>query len=397
MFTTMLRLPRNVWIIAATLSLAIAGMPLLVLISGLLGAKLAPVAELATLPLALTVVGLALAAIPAAFIAKRIGRKNAGFLGISIAFVGTLFCALATYLLSFFFLLLGSLLIGTSTAFFQQFRFAAIESLQNKDDTGPALSLIMLCSIFAGIFGPELGEIGRDLISIDAPYMGSFVLMALVLVLSFIVFSFFKNPHIIEEDDQGPSRPLATIVKQPTFIIAVCASLVGYAVMSFIMTSTPISMNVMHGHSLQDSKWVIQSHLVAMFAPSLFSGYLIKRFGTGVIMSAGSLIYLFVIGIAASGHHLLHYWWSLVLLGIGWNFLFISGTSLLPSSYRHSERFKAQAVNDFSIFGSQALASLSAGWILFSLGWLTQILICLPFVILMLLVALYHWRTQAQT
>lgn len=391
MFSSMLRLPLNVWILAATLSLVVASVPMLVLISGLLGAELAPTPELATLPVALSVIGLALAAIPAALIAKNIGRKRAGFLGISVSLAGSLCCALAPVFGKFYFLLIGALLIGSSTAFFQQFRFAAIESLHNKEDTGPALSVIMLCSIVAGILGPELGEAGRDLVKQDIPYTGSFLLLALLMLVAMAVFSFFKNPKFIEEMDDGPGRPLRNIIQQPLFLIAVAASLVGYAIMSSLMTSTPISMNVMHGHSLQDSKWVIQSHIVAMFAPSLFSGVLIKRFGTGAIMTAGSVLYLIVILIAASGHHILHYWWALVLLGVGWNFLFISGTSLLPQTYRHSERFKAQAVNDFAIFACQALASLSAGWLLFSFGWLTQVLLCLPFALLILLVALYHW------
>lgn len=396
MIGTIVRLPLNVWILAATLSLAVAGIPLLVLISGILGALLSPHAELATLPLALNVVGLAVAAIPAALIAKRIGRKLAGYLGLSLSLVGALLCALSTWLVSFYCLLLGALFIGFSTAFFQQFRFAAIESLSNKEDTGPALSVIMLCSIVAGILGPELGDAGKDLIVQDVPYAGSFLLMAAVTLLAMGVFSFFKNPKIIDNDDSGPSRPLREIIRQPVFIIAVSASLVGYAVMSFLMTSTPISMNVLDGHSLQDSKWVIQSHLVAMFAPSLFSGYLIKRFGAGAIMTVGSALYLLVIAIATSGHHVLHYWWALVLLGIGWNFLFISGTSVLPGTYRHSERFKSQALNDFSIFAAQAAASLSAGWILFSFGWLSQVLVCLPIVIVMLIISLYYWLRMPQ-
>lgn len=389
----MLRLPLNVWILAATLSLVVASVPLLVLISGLLGAQLAPAQELATLPLALSVIGLACAAIPAALLAKNLGRKLAGFLGIGISFFGALFCALATWLGDFYFLLFGALLIGMSTAFFQQFRFAAIESLRNKEDTGPALSVIMLCSVVAGILGPELGELGRDTFA-QAPYTGSFLLLALLMLLAMLVFSFFRNPVFVEQQQSAQGRKLMTIVLQPVFLIAVAASLIGYAVMSSLMTSTPISMNVIHGHSLQESKWVIQSHIVGMFAPSLFSGLLIKRFGTGAIMTAGSLLYLVVIVIAASGHHVFHYWWALVLLGIGWNFLFISGTSLLPAAYQHNERFKAQAVNDFAIFTSQAVASLSAGWILFSFGWLTQVLLCLPIVVLMLGISVYHWWTS---
>ncbi len=390
MLNTMIRLPKNVWIIAATLSLAISGIPLLVLVSGLIGSRLAPMEELATLPLALNVVGLAIFAIPAAVLARKFGRKKAGFVGLCSAFTGMLLCAASTLLESFNFLLLGALFIGFSTAFFQQFRFAAIESLKDLEDTGPALSVIMLCSIVAGILGPEIGDMGRDLINSKTGYTASFLLMALIILLAMSVWTFFQNPHITEDSDSGPGRHLSDIVRQPLFLIALTASLIGYAVMSFLMTSTPISMHLIQGHSLDESKWVIQSHLIAMFAPSLFSGLLIKRFGPAPIMLVGSLLYLLVVAIASAGHHLLHYWWALVLLGIGWNFLFISGTSLLPQTYQHSERFKAQAVNDFSIFLAQALASLSAGWILYRLGWMNQVLICLPFVVFMLIVALVY-------
>lgn len=394
MLDTIKRLPKNVWVLAATLSLAMASIPLLVLIGGLLGAALAPVPGWATLPLAFNVVGLAIAAIPASIIAKKIGRKMAGFLGMSISLTGVLLCALATIQNSFYLLLLGGFCIGMSVAFLQQFRFAAIESLRDPNDVGPALSVIMLCSIVAGILGPELGGLGKDLIPAAQPYTGSFLIMASVLVLAMLCFTAFKNPVLIEEHESGESRPLLTIVRQPVFLVSVSASLIGYAVMSFLMTSTPISMNVFAGHSLAESKWVIQSHLVAMFLPSLFSGYLIKRLGPALIMTAGAVLYLLVILVASLGQHVLHYWWALVMLGVGWNFLFMSGTTVLPRSYRHSERFKSQAVNDFSIFASQAFASLSAGWVLFKFGWLSQVLYCLPITVLMLFIAIYYLLSE---
>ena len=153
------------------------------------------------------------------------------------------------------------------------------------------------------------------------------------------------------------------------------------------MTSTPLSMHEHHGHSLQDAKWVIQSHLVAMFLPSLFSGFLLQRFGIGKVMLAGGLLYLAVAVVALQGVAVLHYWWALVLLGVGWNFLFLSGTSLLPKAYNHAERFKTQAINDFIIFTLQGVASLSAAWVLFQFGWNIQVLSTIPFAVVLLVAA----------
>ena len=159
------------------------------------------------------------------------------------------------------------------------------------------------------------------------------------------------------------------------------AATIGYAVMSFIMTATPVSMHVMDGHSLSHTKMVIQSHIVAMFLPSLVTGGLIKRFGTSRIMIAGLVAYLICIAFAFSGHFIHNYWVALVLLGVGWNFLFVAGTSLLPQTYRENERFKVQAFNEFFLFSSQAMAALSAGWVVYSFGWELLLIITIPFIL----------------
>jgi MFS family permease len=159
------------------------------------------------------------------------------------------------------------------------------------------------------------------------------------------------------------------VVRQPGFLVAVAAAIVSYAVMSFIMTATPISMHVHDHHSDGDTAWVIQSHLLAMYGPSLFSGRLVARIGLRTAMGTGLALMLGCVAIAASGRDLMHYWWGLVLLGVGWNLLFVAGTALLTTTYREAERFRAQAVNEFAVFGTQALASLMAGPVLYALGW----------------------------
>ncbi|WP_185235235.1 MFS transporter [Teredinibacter franksiae] len=395
MLQTIKSMPRNIWIIALALCLLQGSMPLLVLISGLLGAKLAPRADLATLPMAIAVVGLAMATIPAAVVAKKLGRKQASLLGMLCALMGTVICLVSTWYSHFYLLLAGTLCIGCSTAFYQQLRFAAIESLTDKSNTGPALSILMMSGIVAGVVGPELVSIGQAIGGGLPEFAPAFGLMALLIIGGMLVFSVFQNPPQGETQTEGEPRPLLEIVKSPLFLTSVCASVVGYAVMAFLMTSTPISMHTMHGHSLAESKWVIQSHIVAMFLPSLFSGFLIKRLGASTMMIAGCIAYLVVIVVATSGQQVVHYWWALVLLGIGWNFLFLSGTTLLPSAYRDNERFKVQAFNDFTIFTTQAVGSLTAGLILFNYGWTVQVLACLPVVILCLITStIYTMRSR---
>ena len=166
--------------------------------------------------------------------------------------------------------------------------------------------------------------------------------------------------------------------------------------MSFIMTATPVSMHVMDGHSLEHTKWVIQSHIISMFLPSLIAAWVIKKLGISRMMITGLVAYLVCIAIAFAGRHLGNYWISLILLGIGWNFLFIGATTLLPKCYRPSERFKVQALNDFVIFGTQAVASLSAGWFIFAVGWKILLLINIPFILFQFIVILKWTRLKTE-
>lgn len=382
------RFPHNLRVLALTQPLAMGATPLMVLIGGLLGTKLAPVPELATLPVALMVIGTAASTVPAAMLMKKIGRRSGFLFGMSLALIGLLINGFAALYASFLLLLLGTFLIGACQAYVQQFRFAAIESLPDQSDAGIAVSILMLGGVAAAFIGPELGAYGENLIESPHGYAGSFFLMSGVVVIAMLVFAFYRNQQTSQQQivDQA-IRPLNEIISQPVFIVAVMAAAIGFGLMSFIMTATPISMHHMSGHSLIDTKWVIQSHIMAMFLPSLFTGSLIKKFGIRNILIAGSVCYLAVIVVGLAGQHLVHYWWALVLLGVGWNFLFVGGTTLLPQTYTETERFKVQAINDFMVFGVQALASLSAGWVIFQFGWYSMIWSALPITLVMLVAA----------
>ncbi len=348
------------------MALAMSASAMMVLVGGVLGAQLAPKSQLATLPVAMMIVGTASSIYLITAYMRKVGRRRV-FRMASLAAVGI--AALAGWAAiqeSFFLFVFASFLLGGCVATFQQIRFAAMESVP-IEKAPQAASTVLLGGLVAAILGPELATRGRDLF--EADYVGSFLLLAAVAMMCFFLFSFIQDTVANQVEHSEPQRPIAAIVKQPLFIIAVSCAVVGYALMSFIMTATPIHMHVIEQFSLEHTKWVIQSHIIAMFAPSLFSGLLIARFGVNRIIVLGLGAYALTIALAISGSEWLNYWSALVLLGLGWNLLFLSGTVLLPQSHRPEERFRVQGMNELAVFGSQAVAALSAGVALYYLGW----------------------------
>lgn len=378
------RLPKNIWVLALSQSLAMTCAPFMILVGGLLGADLAPDPKWATLPLALIILGSACTTVFAVLILKRFGRKRGSYFGFCLALLGACLGMVAAYSASFNCLLAGAFFLGTSLAFAQQYRFAALESLKDEKDFGLALSVMMTGGILSAFVGPEVGVVGKNWIFPERDFFGSFVLLAFIIVLGAGVFSFFENKAVVEDVRHREVRPLLSIVKNPFFIVSIIASAVSYGVMSLVMTATPISMYELCGYELSDTKFVIQSHIVAMFLPSLLGGLLMRYLGVGRLMFIGALLYGAMMLVALSGREIMHFWWSLLALGVGWNFLFVSGTALLPRSYRSEERFKVQAANDMFVFGIQAIGSLSAGWLLYKFGWDTLVwACCLPIVVSM--------------
>jgi len=386
------RLPLNVWLLTISQALVMSVASLNVFIGGLVGTKLAPIANLATLPVASITVGTAALIIPVTMLMKRLGRRNAFSVILFFSALNSVFAGYAISIESFYLFCFSVFLFGATTACVAQFRFAAIESVAS-DLIPNAASAVLLGGIAAAFIGPEIGLLGKDLLSVE--YAGSFHLLAGLFILALIILRLFKNSKIEEMGVNESSRPLKDIASQPLFWIAVFSASIGYAVMSFIMTATPVSMHVMDGHSLQDTKWVIQSHIVAMFLPSLISAWTIKKLGVSKMMITGLIAYLFCVAIAFSGHSFINYWLSLILLGVGWNFLYIGGTTLLPRSYNPSERFKVQAANDFFIFGTQAIASLSAGWFVFAIGWEMMLMLNFPFIFFLAFVIL-RWGSHTK-
>ncbi len=389
-------LPSNVWVLFVAQPLGLSTASMVVLAGGLLGSQIAPSSEYATLPVAIMILMTASGVIPAALLMKKFGRRIGTVVGLCSAVVGSLISSYAALSASFSLLLTGTAFLGFSMAFVAQMRFAVIESLTDPSDIPKAISILMIGSMFAAVLGPEMAVMGKGWIESPHGYSGSFLGLTAMILVSIFLVTRLSPIGVAKHNLNEPARSLWVILRQPVFIIAVVAGAVAYGVMSYVMTASPLSMHQIHGLDLASTKWVIQSHIIAMYLPSLFSAVLIRFFGVRQLMALGTSIYFAMVVVALSGHQLMHYWWAMILLGIGWNFLFTSGTVLLPESYRASERFKAQACNDFTIFLIQATASLSAGWVLFSQGWEWLIKIIIPILVLMLLILFWFHRERAK-
>lgn len=375
---------RNIYILSVCQGFGMSGAPMVILLGGIIGAQLAPYPSWATLPIAFMIIGVALFTVPASLIMKKIGRRF-GFMGaVGVGALAALELAYAIHVENFFLFCVGTLFIGGNTAFVQQYRFAAAESVETSL-SGKAISYVLIGGIFGGYFGPEVAKRTKDWFE-AAEYSGSFVSLAIVYVFTAGLLFFIREIKPKEDaTTSGEERPLMKIVTQPLYYSALVAAVVGYGVMTLIMTATPISMHVMDGYSIDETAWVIQSHVIAMYLPSLFTGTLIQRFGVFKVMTAGVICLFLCVGIATFQSQMLNYWGALVFLGVGWNFLFIGGTTLLTQNYRSSERFKAQAFNDFTVFGIQAFMSLFAGTLIYWIGWNSLNFLTIPVLCLMLL------------
>jgi MFS family permease len=385
---------RNVTILGAAQALAASAGPLVTLSGGIVGQALAPSVLLATLPITALVVGLAAAAVPVALLIRRVGRRAGFITGAAVSSAAALLAAHATAISSFPVFCAATFLMGAAGACVQQYRFAAAESVDARH-TGRAVSLVLVGGIIAGALGPEIGRRGRTWFNTE--FTGAFVLVAIVQLVALALLALLRIPPAVTPAGTRASLPLRTFVTRPSFLLAVVAAGSASAVMSFLMTATPISMHVHDAHSIDDAAFVIQSHVIAMFAPSLVTGWLVDRLQISRMMTAGALVIGIAIAAAASGHSVGTYWTGLVLLGLGWNLLFIGATVLLTRSVAPGERFRAQGLNDLAVFGSQALASLASGAVLQRFGWAAMNLAAAPVLLLVLVLIAKHRRWEPAT
>ena len=331
---------RNLGILGVSQALGVASVATVVLLGSLVGAEMAPSPAWATVPGTVQIIGLALFAVPASLLMRRIGRRAGSAIAAAIGSAACLGAAHAIAIGSFFWFCVAVLFIGMNLAFVQQYRFGAAESASGQD-SGKAVSIVLLGGVAGAFLGPEVAMRSSGLLP-GAAYSGSFASMAILLAIASVLLLFFKNPKPAEGSAAGPERSLRAVFHQPAAVVAVWSAAVGASIMSFTMTATPISMHMLDHHSLQATTLVIQAHGMAMYLPSLFSGYLVDRLGPVRLLLLGALSMCVCAVAAVMSHAVANYLGALVLLGIGWNFLYVGATVLLTRSYYPGERFKVQ-------------------------------------------------------
>ena len=384
---------RNVALLTACQALLLTNNSTLIAINGLAGLALAANRKLATLPVTFWVLGGALATMLASLHMKRVGRRRGLMLGTLWGVVGALLCAAAIWAHSFWLLCFATLVFGVYNAYGQYYRFAAadVASVQFRP---VAISLVLAGGLVGGILGPTASRLTVDLLS--ERYLGAYLTLIFVALATMGLLSFIHIPHLGHAEKGTPGRPLAEIAAQPKFIVAVACGAISYGVMNFLMTSTPIAMG-MCGHPYGAATFVISSHVVGMYLPSFITGRLIRRFGALPVMFGGALLNATSVAVALSGIAVSDFWGALVLLGVGWNFLFIGATTLLTETYRPEERAKAQGVNDSAIFIMMALSSFFSGLIVTSAGWASVNYAAAPLVaVVMAAIAWLALRTRAR-
>ncbi len=369
---------RNVFLLACCQALLLTNAVTLIAINGLAGYALASNKAFATLPNMTYVLGAAIATFPASLWMKRVGRRNGFLTGGAFGLAGAALAAFAVVSGSMALLCAGTLLLGGYNAFGQYYRFAAADAA-SADFKAKAISYVLAGGIAGGIVGPELSKYTRGLWTPD--YAASYASLFAICLAAMAVMSFLRIPPPAESTSHERTRSLGKIAAQPVFIVAAAVAALGYAVMNLLMTATPLAMGFC-GLPYAAAASVISAHVVAMFAPSFFTGSLIKRFGVLRVMLAGVAAQLACVAVGLSGQLVANFWWALVLLGVGWNFMYIGGTTLLTEAYRPAERAKAQGANEILVFAVQVISSLSSGVLVNTRGWDTLNYVALPLILL---------------
>jgi len=365
---------RNLWILFVGSLVAVSGSSQIVTMGGIVGSQFATNKALATLPLSAHIIGIAVFSVPAAMLMRKIGRARGLTLAAVIALISMGLIINALMQRSFSALVFATFVLGCGTSFFRQLRFVAAESVGPKY-TGRAISFVLAGSIGGAVLGPTLASVGNMWWE-RIPFAGGVIVQAMMFALLILIYPMIRARSLASDDVaiEEYRRPLWTMVRQSTFAVAVTCAVVSYAIMSLIMTATPLSMNVLDGFSLAETANVVRTHVLGMYVPALFTGWLVDRWGVHRVAYSGALTMAVCLAIAASGHHYIHYWWAMLLLGVGWNFLYIAGTTLLTRSYRETERHAAQGLNEFVVFTTSAIASLTAGWLVYRYGWTIMVM-----------------------
>jgi MFS family permease len=330
-------------------------------------------------------------AIPASLLMKRIGRRAGFSVGLVFALVGAVVATLGLLGNNFFLFCLGSLFIGIFNGFGQFYRFAAADAA-TETYRSRAISWVMAGGVIAAFVGPNLANWSQYLIA-GTRFAGSYASLLVLYLISLSLIAWIRMPNPSVEERTQTGRPLSQIVKQPIFVVAALSAVAAYSVMNLIMTSTPLAMDG-YGHHFEQTARVIQWHILGMYAPSFITGHLIRRFSCTRIMIVGTFLLALCVVVNLHGQSILHFWLALVLLGLGWNFLFIGGTTLVTEAYLPAEKAKTQGLNDFFVFGMVALTALTSGVLHQWLGWLTLNIVVVPMIVAALISVLWLDRVQ---
>jgi len=370
---------KNTSVLAICQGLLLANNSALVTVNALAGYTLATDKTLATLPVTAYFVGSMLTTLPLSLLMKRYGRRAGFTVGAVFAILGSLLCAGAVYIGSFWLLCLGVLVLGAYLAAGQYFRFAAADAAP-PNFKSQAISLVLAGGLVGGFLGPVASRFAKDAVT-GHDFVGAYFVLVVFAVFSMLVLRWLDIPPLTESERKDAGRPMSEIARQPAFIVAVLCGMVSYGVMNLIMTTTPLAM-VACNHPFSDAAFVIQWHFISMFAPSFFTGKLIQRFGLRTILLTGVALNVGCAAIALSGLDVAHFWFALVLVGLGWNFMFVGATTLLTECHTPAERAKVQGVNDAAIFTMLVVSSLSSGALFTYQGWQVMNASALPFLLL---------------
>ncbi len=356
---------KNLWFLTLAQGLYLTNNVTFIAINGLVGFALAPEPWLATLPVMAYVVGSAMATTLVARVQQRLGRKRSFQIALLVALFSSLLCAFATLEKQFWLLNLGTIIAGFYNANAQLYRFAAAE-LADKTAKEKAISWVLAGGILGAVLGPNMASWTRDWFM--QPFAGAYITLAGVAVIAFAVISQIQFPEKRVDSNQEPGRPLSEIMRQPLFIVCTLTAALAYGVMNLLMAATPLAMEACQ-FSFDKTAWVLEWHVIGMFAPGFFTGALIKRVGVMWVLRTGVALNIACVLIALSGITFFHFLTALFLLGVGWNFLFTSSTTLALEAYRPSERDKAKGAINFFVFLATALSALSSGVLITTQGW----------------------------
>lgn len=377
---------RNIALLSQAQALFLSTSVISVSTISLVGAELAPDARWATIPYALVTVGTALATIPASLLMKRIGRRNGFLLGVLFAVVAFSLGLGAVYTGVFTLLLFAGLFQGVAQASTQYFRFAAVEAV-DPSEAGKAISWVLAGGVVAALFAPTLARFANQSFA-DVPYSGPYILMIVIAALTLVPIALIKLPKVSQQEVTGTGRHLTAILGCPKTIVAMFSAGTGWLLMVMLMGAAPLAMHA-KGFHFDHSSQVIQWHMLGMYVPSFFTAFLVGRLGVTKLLITGCVTLFVAALVGWQGESFMHYMISLILLGIGWNFMFVGGTTLLTQTYTPEEKAKVQGLNEFMVFSMAGCGAFLSGYLVKSIGWHTLMEVAMVTILAALVVVLF--------